>query len=119
MSNIDDYKIQKFSNLFEEFESYTKQFFPEFLSSNPKPQKKLLDLRQELEKNKSVIQYQIVDDSSQECIEQIENIRFVGVEHSSIVTVLENTVNILKFNEKILLSNLKSLEQMNNYHIVH
>lgn len=64
MTSIDEYKIKKFSNLFEEFESYTKQFFPEFLSCNPKPQKKLLDLRDSLEKNKSIIQYQIVDDSS-------------------------------------------------------
>lgn len=40
------------------------------------------------------------------------------MENRSVITVLENSVNILKFNEKIIVNNIKSLDQLNTWHKV-
>ena len=112
MINLDEHKLEKFENLMGEFEAYTNKFFPEFLNSSPKDFEKIIRLKEELEKNNTIVQYKIIDDSSAECIDQINNLKTKRMNYQVLVTVLKNSFNILNFNNKVVLTNMKSLEHM-------
>ena len=102
--------MDQLKELSAKFENYLARVFPQFVELSIGSLRPLAEVKERMEMKRPLITSQTIDNSVQECLEQIETVN-PKTELHEIGVVLDNAKNILILKQKVLESNSKNFSK--------